>query len=110
MRNSIRRLPSGNKKMICHEDKNLIQLDIKAVPGASKTEFAGIKDGRLRIRVAAAPEDGKANAEMLIFLAKALGCPQRDLKILSGEKSRLKTIAMPSACKEKLKNILEKSN
>jgi uncharacterized protein (TIGR00251 family) len=97
-------------KMIYREDKNLIQLDIKAVPGASKTEFAGIKDDRLRIRVAAAPEDGKANTEMLAFLAKALGCPRRDLKILSGDKSRLKTIALPSVRKEKLDRILEENN
>jgi uncharacterized protein (TIGR00251 family) len=96
------------KLMTYHEDKNLIKLDIKAVPGASKTEFAGIKDDRLRIRLAAAPEDGKANAEMLTLLAKALGCPRRDLKILGGEKSRLKIISLPSEYKEKLENILEK--
>ena len=70
-------------------------LDIKAVPGASKTEFAGIKDKRLRVRIAAAPEDGRANAELAAFLAKATGCPKRDLRLASGEKSRLKTIAMP---------------
>jgi uncharacterized protein (TIGR00251 family) len=95
--------------MINNADEKTIKLDIKAVPGASKTEFAGIKDGRLRIRLAAAPEDGKANAEMLVFLAKELGCPRRDLQILSGEKSRLKTVALPSECKEKLERILEES-
>jgi uncharacterized protein (TIGR00251 family) len=96
--------------MIYTEDKNVIQLNIKALPGASRTEFAGIKDDRLRIRVAAAPEDGKANAEMLVFLSKSLGCPRRDLKILSGEKSRLKTISLPSACKSQLESILEENN
>ena len=76
--------------MIYREDKNLIHLDIKAVPSASKTEFAGIKDDRLRIRLAAAPEDGKANAEMLAFLAKALGCPRRDLKFFAAKSPGLK--------------------
>jgi uncharacterized protein (TIGR00251 family) len=75
-----------------------IKLEIKAVPGASKTEFAGVKDNRLRIRLAAAPEDGKANAELLSFLSKALGCPKRDLRIVSGEKSRLKVVEMPVGC------------
>jgi uncharacterized protein (TIGR00251 family) len=93
--------------MIYREDNQTIRLDIKAVPGASKTEFAGIKDGRLRIRVAAAPEDGKANTEMLAFLAKTLGCPRRDMQILSGDKSRLKTVALPIECKEKLERIFE---
>jgi uncharacterized protein YggU (UPF0235/DUF167 family) len=36
-------------------DGDEIRLEIKAVPGASKTELAGIKDGRLRIRLTTAP-------------------------------------------------------
>jgi len=75
-----------------------ILLEIKAVPGASKTELAGVKDGRLRIRLAAAPEGGKANAELLSFLSKTLDCPKRDLRIVSGEKSRIKVVALPVGC------------
>jgi uncharacterized protein (TIGR00251 family) len=73
-----------------------VLLDINAVPGASKTEFAGIKDDRLRIRIAAAPEDGKANSALLAFLAKTLDCPKRELILESGEKSRLKTVSFPA--------------
>jgi len=90
-----------------HTDGDTIRLEIKAIPGASKTELAGIKDGRLRIRLAAAPEDGKANAELLNFLSRALGCPKRDLRIISGEKSRLKAIALPLECGESLERIVE---
>ncbi|MDR0472686.1 MAG: DUF167 domain-containing protein [Treponema sp.] len=85
---------------------DIIQLDIKAVPGVSKTEFAGIKAGRLRIRIAAVPEGGKANTELLSFLAKTLGCPRRDLQFISGEKSRLKTIAFPNEYRVQLEQIL----
>jgi len=83
-----------------------IKLEIKAVPGASKTEFAGIKDGRLRIRLAAAPEDGKANAELLSFLSKALGCAKRDLRLISGEKSRLKVVALPVECRARVEEVV----
>jgi uncharacterized protein (TIGR00251 family) len=89
------------------EDGGRIRLEIKALSGASKTELAGVKDGRLKIRLAAAPEDGKANAEMLNFLSKSLGCPKRDLQFLSGEKSRLKSIALPLECKALLEQIIE---
>ena len=89
-------------------DGNTIRLEIKTVPGASKTELAGVKDGRLRIRLAAAPEDGKANAELLNFLSKTFNCPKRDLQILCGEKSRLKAVALPVECKAKLEGIIEK--
>jgi len=88
------------------EDDGKIKLEVKALPGASKTEFSGVKDGRLKIRIAAAPEDGRANAELINFLSKSLDCPKRDLQILSGEKSRLKTIALPVELKEKLKQII----
>jgi uncharacterized protein (TIGR00251 family) len=87
-------------------DGDKIRLEIKAVPGASKTELAGIKDGRLRIRLAAAPEDGKANAEMLQFLSRALDCPKRDLRLISGEKSRLKAIALPLECRARMEGIV----
>jgi uncharacterized protein (TIGR00251 family) len=80
-------------------------VDIKAVPGASKTEAAGVKDGRLRIRIAAAPEDGKANSALTAFLAKELGCPKRDIAIVSGEKSRLKTVAVPPGSEAKLQSL-----
>jgi uncharacterized protein len=88
-------------------DGDNLRLEIKAVPGASKTELAGIKDGRLRIRLAAAPEDGKANAELLNFLSKTFDCPKRDLRLISGEKSRLKIIAFPVKYKSKLEGIID---
>jgi len=87
-------------------DGDTIRLEIKALPGASKTELAGVKDNRLRIRLAAAPEDGKANAEMLSFLSKAFYCPKRDLRIIVGEKSRLKVVALPLECKARLEGVV----
>jgi uncharacterized protein (TIGR00251 family) len=85
----------------------LVFLDIKAVPGASRTELAGIKDRRLRVRIAAAPEDGKANAELLAFFAKLLDCAKKDLRLERGEKSRLKTLAFPLAYQVKCEKIIE---
>jgi uncharacterized protein (TIGR00251 family) len=87
-------------------DGDTIRLEIKALPGASKTELAGVKDGRLRIRLAAAPEDGKANAELLNFLSRTFNCPKRDVRILSGEKSRSKSIALPLACRARVEGIV----
>jgi uncharacterized protein (TIGR00251 family) len=83
-----------------------ILLDIKALPGASKSQIAGLSGDRLRIKIAAAPEDGKANGELRSFLAKALDCPRKDIVLAAGEKSRLKTVGLPLSCREKLENIL----
>ena len=91
----------------CQIRGETILLAIKALPGVSKTEFAGIQGGRLRVKVAAAPEDGRANAELTAFIAKALHCPKRDVVLIHGEKSRLKTIALPLSCRQSLEKALE---
>ena len=83
-----------------------IYLDIRAVPGASKSQLMGVKEGRLRVRIAAAPEDGKANNELRIFLAKLLNCPKKDLTLQSGEKSRLKTLVLSVSYKDRLYQLL----
>jgi uncharacterized protein (TIGR00251 family) len=89
-----------------HSADEQIIIDIKAVPGASKTEFAGFENERFRVRIAAAPEDGKANGELCRFLAKALGCAKRDVVLVRGEKSRLKTLAFPLNFKLKFEEII----
>ena len=88
-------------------NSDTVIINIKAVPGASKTAFAGIKDKRLRVRIAAAPEGGKANTELCAFFPRILGCPKRDLRLLSGEKSRHKTLAFPIAYMVQLKKIIK---
>jgi uncharacterized protein (TIGR00251 family) len=87
----------------------LIRLLVKAVPGASKNALAGIQSGRLRIRIAAAPEDGRANEELRSFLAKLLGLPKKEVSLTGGEKSRLKTIALPLSSEGPLKGLIQKS-
>jgi uncharacterized protein (TIGR00251 family) len=93
------------KFYIVRSVNEFIQIDIKVFPGASKNEITGIRDNRLCIRVCAAPEDGKANACLCEFLSKTLGCAKRDIVLVKGEKSRLKTIAVPAALENKLKEI-----
>jgi uncharacterized protein (TIGR00251 family) len=86
-------------------DGEQLILCVKAVPGASKTEFAGIKDDKLRVRIAAAPEDGKANSELIAFLAKSLGCAKREITLQSGERSRNKTLLLPLSVRQNLESL-----
>ena len=79
-------------------------LNIKAVPGASKSELGEVRDGRLKVRIAAAPEDGKANDELRSFLAKTLEIPKKDIVLVSGEKSRLKILRLPVSARDKLES------
>ena len=48
----------------------------------------------LRVRVSAVPDKGKANAAVVALLARALGVPKSAVSVVSGETSRLKTLAI----------------
>jgi uncharacterized protein (TIGR00251 family) len=85
-----------------------VKLNIKVTPGSSKTEILDEREGRLRMKIAAAPEDGRANTALISFLAKTLGCPKNQITIFSGEKSRLKTITLPANIKDTLTGILSR--
>ena len=84
-----------------------IHINLKITPRASKNEIIGVKENRLCVRIAAPPEDGKANDSLRSFLSKVLDRPKRDIIIIKGEHSRLKTVAIPAVCKEKLLGIAD---
>lgn len=75
------------------------RLDVSVQPNAKKSQADGLHDGALRVRLAAPPVDGKANAALQAWLAAALGCPRRDLTLLRGETARRKLfqIELPPA-------------
>jgi uncharacterized protein len=63
------------------------------IPKSSKTELAGIlPDGTWKIKIAAVPEKGKANRELIEFLAEKLRVAKSRIHIVSGETSPLKRI------------------
>lgn len=77
-----------------------MKLRIRATPNAKRSEVLGWEDdpqaGRiLRVRIAAAPVDGKANAELRDFLAKTLGLPKSKVLLEKGGSSRFKTFEIP---------------
>jgi uncharacterized protein len=65
-------------------------LDLYVQPGASRTEFAGKHGDRIKVRVSGRAVDGKANEVLIEFLAAHYGVPRRNVRIVSGLKSRQK--------------------
>jgi len=74
-------------------------LSVHAQPGAKKSGVAGIHGEALKIRVAAPPLEGKANAALIQFVAQALGVARKRVSIARGEKGRAKQVlvAAPEA-------------
>lgn len=75
----------------------MLNLRLHVSPGASRSQLTGWRtepDGsqRLRIRVAAPPEKGKANMAVVRLLADTLGVAPRDIEVVRGATSRAKDV------------------
>ena len=68
------------------------ELAVRVVPRAAKAGVTGVRAEAVLVRVAAAPVDGAANAELVDTLARALGLPRRALQITAGATSRSKRV------------------
>jgi hypothetical protein len=71
-----------------------IVLELHVQPGAKRTEMAGKHGGRIKVRLAAPPVDGKANEALVEFLAEHYGVPRRSVTIESGLHSRQKKVTI----------------
>lgn len=78
-----------------------MKLALKVTPGAKKNEILGWEDdypqvGRvLKVKIAAPPVEGKANKEIVVFLAKALGIPKTAIEVVHGTSGRIKLVEIP---------------
>ena len=73
---------------------HLLKLAIHATPGASRTEAAGAHGAALRVRLAAPPVDGKANAALIDWAAAAFGVPKKQVELLHGAAGRQKVLGI----------------
>ncbi len=76
--------------MRAHPEGTVVRL--RVVAGARRTELAGVAGQALRVRVAAPPAQGRANAAILGYLAGLVGLRARDLQITAGERARDKLV------------------
>jgi uncharacterized protein len=79
------------------KEESGITIEIQVQPKASRDEIVGVQNGRVKVRIAAAPQDGKANERLREIIAEALGVSKSSVRIIRGETSRLKTIRVLGA-------------
>ena len=80
---------------------------VRVVPRASKSEIVGEHAGALRVRIAAPPVDGAANAELLRTLARAFKVSRSAIKISSGLAGRNKQVTINGALPEMITKLEE---
>lgn len=69
-----------------------VRLAVYVQPRAARTEVAGRHDGCIKIRLAAPPADGAANAALVEFVALRLGLAKQQVRLRSGHASRRKLL------------------
>jgi uncharacterized protein (TIGR00251 family) len=76
-----------------------VSIALRVTPRGGRDEVDGLEtlaNGRnvVKVRVRAVAEGGEANRAVVELLAKALGVPKGDVRVLSGVTSRLKQVAV----------------
>jgi uncharacterized protein len=81
---------------------------VHVTPRSEREELIRHDEGELRVRLTAAPVQGKANLALVKFLARILGVPRRDVEIVSGVASRHKRVRIASLSAEELGDRLDR--
>jgi hypothetical protein len=76
------------------ENNGTVRISLRVSPNARKTEFDGFHGERLRIRLHAPPVDGKANRDLVLFIAGQLGVRKTQCAVIHGETSRDKVVSI----------------
>lgn len=84
-----------------------IEVNIRAIPGASINAISGIRQGALVVKVTTAPEKGQANVTLSKVLSGTLGIPNGHVRLLRGEHQRNKTFLLAGLDLQKLTTTLE---
>jgi uncharacterized protein (TIGR00251 family) len=85
-----------------------VVLTLHIQPGAKRTEIVGLHGEALKIRLAAPPVDGKANAALLAFIAERLGVAKSQVELVSGETSRAKRVKVGAGAAADLQSIRQR--
>jgi uncharacterized protein (TIGR00251 family) len=73
-----------------------VRVDVRVTPRASRSQIGDVRGGRLTVRVTAPPVDDAANEAVVDLLARMLGTPKRQVRVVSGQTSRSKTVEIES--------------
>jgi len=79
---------------------------VKVIAGAGQTCLCGLLGDKLKIKVCAVAEKGKANKCLLDFLSKQLGVKKKDVAIIAGQTTAVKHIRVQGISSQTLLNKL----
>ncbi len=82
---------------------------VRAKPTGKRNRLVNISASALEVELAAKPQNGEANAELIDYLSDILHVRKRDIELISGDKSRDKQLLVASGLVdlEKAKQLIE---
>jgi uncharacterized protein (TIGR00251 family) len=96
-----------NREFKITDARRGVALNIKVVTQAEQTEFSGIQDGVIKIRLMASPAgDPAANRELVEFLAAKLNVDRRQVAVVAGESGRDKIVSVEGMTREEVDALL----
>ena len=98
--------PKGFESVGKGENLNTTVIRVRVLPRSSRNEVAGREDGVFRIKLTAPPVEGRANKALQKFLADRLGVPKRDIQLVSGERSRTKSVRIDGLSPDEVEGLL----
>jgi uncharacterized protein len=89
-------------KLNTNKDNLVVRLMVKVTPNAGCSEITGFKEDVLQLRIAAPPDKGKANKELVDFLSEQMGVKKSSIAIVRGLTSRNKILSITGISREAL--------
>lgn len=86
-----------------------LHLALHVQPGAKTTEIAGIHGDALKLRLAAPPVDGKANAALVAYFAQLLKVPKGNVALVAGASSRRKLLRIAGVTAAAMDSLQERA-
>ena len=88
------------------ECSGAIRIKLHVHPGAKRNGISGLFGDAIKLELQTPPVDGKANAALIKWFAKALGCAKSSIRIVTGESSRDKVLEIRNIDKNTAINSL----
>lgn len=84
-------------------------MGIRAKPTGKRNRIVSMSGPALEVELAAKPQNGEANAELVDYMSDILRVKKRDLQLISGDKSRDKQLLLQTGLLdiEKVQQLLD---
>ena len=83
-----------------------VSFAVRVQPRASRDEISGVVEGALKIRLRAPALENRANEALRELLAALLKRPKTAVRILSGDRSRIKRIVIDGVTRRQIEALL----